>query len=241
MQGRIHSYESFGTVDGPGIRFVVFLQGCPLRCQYCHNPDTWNMDGGKLTEVDAVVQEALKYRSYFGKQGGVTVSGGEPLVQMEFVRELFTKLKQYGINTCLDTSGIMYTAQREVEFDRLMQVTDLVILDFKQINPKRHELLTGSSNQNVLAFAEYLKSINQPTWIRHVLVKGINDDPQDQEELSKFIAQLDNVVKVEVLPYHNLAVDKYRQLGLAYQLSESNVPDTKAVTSLSALLKRKRD
>jgi len=135
----------------------------------------------------------------------------------------------------------MYTAQREVEFDRLMQVTDLVILDFKQINPKRHELLTGSSNQNVLAFAQYLQSINQPTWIRHVLVKGVNDDPEDQEALSKFIAQLDNVVKVEVLPYHNLAVDKYRQLGLAYQLSESNVPDTKAVTSLSALLKRKRD
>jgi pyruvate formate lyase activating enzyme len=241
MKGRVHSYESFGTVDGPGIRYVIFLQGCPLRCQYCHNPDTWSLFGGKITETDEIVEEVLKYRNYFGPSGGVTVSGGEPLVQLEFVRELFTKLKQYKIHTCIDTSGIMFKQERRAEFDALMAVTDLVILDIKQINPQRHQVLTGSSNSNVLAFAQYLKEIKQPVWIRHVLVKGLNDDPEDLLALSEYLSTLDNVVKVEVLPYHNLAVDKYRQMGLTYQLSEANVPEFEVVKATSELLKKRRD
>ena len=224
MVGYLHSIETFGTVDGPGIRFVVFLQGCPLRCQFCHNPDTWAMETSKPMEVDDLIKNILRYRSYY-KDGGVTVSGGEPLVQMDFVIELFTKLKALGIHTCLDTSGITFSYRGQAKFDELMKVTDLVLLDIKTIRWKEHIKLTGLPNDQILKFARYLSDKGVKVWIRHVLLSQ-RESEQELIELRQFIESLNNVEKIEILPYHSMGVVKYEMMGIDYPLNDM-VPPSK--------------
>lgn len=220
MDGYIHSTESFGTVDGPGVRFVIFLQGCPMRCQYCHNPDTWEMQVGQQRSAQSLIKDYLRNAPYYAK-GGITVTGGEPLLQMDFLLELFGLAKAQQIHTCLDTSGITYTpgdSSYNQKLDKLMELTDLVMLDIKHMDPQAHRTLTGHDNRNILAFARYLAERNVPVWIRHVVVPGITDDPRQLAQLGAFMAGLPNVVSLDVLPYHVMGVDKYRQLGIPYPL-----------------------
>lgn len=240
MVGRIHSFESFGTVDGPGIRFVVFMQGCPMRCLYCHNPDTWNRSGGREYTAEEVATTALKYKNYI-RNGGVTVSGGEPLLQIGFVTELFRILKGQGIHTALDTSGITFSEDDPEVVARhaeLLRYTDLVLLDIKHIDEDRHRELTGHSNRNTLAFARYLSRQGVETWIRHVLVPGITDDDGALLRLKQFISTLKTVKKTEVLPYHAMGESKYERLGVAYPLhgvlppTEERVKNAKKILTL---------
>ena len=212
---RVHSVESFGSCDGPGIRFVIFLKGCAMRCQYCHNPDTWDRAGGNLRSVDDVLSQALRYRSYWGEKGGITVSGGEALLQIQPLTELFHKAKDLGINTCLDTSAQPFSRKdgRFSAFEALMKYTDLVLLDIKHIDNDAHKRLTGWENENILDCARYLSDIHKPVWIRHVLVPGINDDDESLHRLRSFIDTLSNVERVEVLPYHDLGVYKLGAVG----------------------------
>jgi len=235
--GRIHSFESFGTVDGPGIRFVAFMQGCPMRCKYCHNPDTWAASGGKEYSAEEVAATVLKYKHYFSGGGGVTVSGGEPMLQAEFVEELFTLLKARGIHTALDTSGIMFKEDDIHRYDKLLSVTDLVLLDIKHIDEEEHKRLTTHTNRNILAFAEYLSAIKKPVWIRHVLVPGITDDDKYLNRLAEFLSTLPNVEKVEVLPYHTMGVVKYKKLGIDYALEGVTPPTQERVDNAKAILK----
>ncbi|HHX52702.1 MAG TPA: pyruvate formate lyase-activating protein [Erysipelothrix sp.] len=229
MIGRIHSMESFGTVDGPGVRFVLFLQGCPLRCLYCHNPDSWNAEAGKEMTSDQIVTEVMKYKSYI-KNGGITISGGEPLQQIDFVIEVFTKLKELGIHTAVDTSGALFNQFTEKVYDRLLEVTDLFLLDLKHINSDKHEELTKVKNENILNFARYLSDKKHPVWIRHVLVPGYTDDLKDLTELRQFIDTLENVEKVEILPYHVMGVNKYKQMGLTYPLEGLEPPTQQSIS-----------
>ncbi len=215
MQGRIHSFESFGTVDGPGIRYVVFFQGCSMRCLYCHNPDTWDVHGGTLVESDQIISNILRNQSFY-RTGGLTASGGEPMLQMPFLTELFSKAKEHGIHTCLDTSGILFSASKEVV--DLLEVTDLVMLDIKHLNCTEHEKLTGHSNEAVLAFVSYLEQMKKPFWVRHVVVPGITDQQQSLVALGQYLKSLSYLEKLEVLPYHSMGEVKYNQLGLDYPL-----------------------
>ncbi len=243
MIGRIHSFESFGTVDGPGIRYVVFLQGCPLRCQYCHNPDTWET-GGKEYTAEQVVAQALRYKNYFGEKGGVTVTGGEPLLQMEFVIELFTLLKKQGVHTCVDTSGVTFkkgNAASEAAHERLLAVTDLFLLDIKHIDEEKCKALTGQSNANTLAFAQLLSEQNKPIWIRQVLVPGITDDEKDLRRTRAFIDGLSSVERVEVLPYHTMGLVKYEKLGLEYPLKDIQAPSKERVAGAKRILIEDRE
>ena len=226
MEGRIHSFESFGTVDGPGVRFVIFMQGCVMRCLYCHNPDTWDLQAGKVYTSDEVVKEVLKYRGYIEK-GGVTITGGEPLLQIEFVIELFQKLKQEGLHTCLDTSGITFRKDDAVmmeKFDRLLSVCDLFLLDIKHIALSSHQTLTGQSNEHPLQFAKFLSDHAKPMWIRHVLVPGYTTDEADLRQLRTFLDTLDTIEKIEVLPYHAMGEVKYENIGIPYVLKGLEPP-----------------
>ncbi len=238
MEGRIHSFESFGTVDGPGVRFVVFMQGCPLRCLYCHNPDSWDCNGGKLMSAQAVFQEIYKYRNYI-KKGGMTLSGGEALEQIEFITELFSLCKKARIHTCLDTSGISYQEDEvwQAKFDALMKVCDLVLLDLKHIDDKVHQKLTGKSNEQILKFANKLSAINKPVWIRYVLVPTITDNTEHLMKLRSFVETLSNVEKIEVLPYHKLGVNKYEQLGIKYRIPELEAPSSEQIALANEILK----
>ncbi len=238
MIGRIHSFESFGTVDGPGIRFVVFLQGCSLRCQYCHNPDTWGA-GGKEYDVDSVIAQALRYKNYFGEKGGVTVTGGEPLLQIDFVIELFTALKAKGVHTCVDTSGITFREEDEKcveKHKKLLEVTDLFLLDIKHIDDAACRTLTGKSNQNTLAFARFLSDNQKPMWIRQVLVPDITDDEDTLRDTRAFINTLATVEKVEVLPYHSMGEVKYKNLGISYPLEGVQPPTKERVAFAKKIL-----
>ncbi len=215
--GNIHSYESMGTVDGPGIRFVVFLQGCPLRCKFCHNPDTWNINDKKIEEkAEDVLKKIKRYKNFFGKKGGVTVTGGEPLVQSDFVLELFKLCKKEGIHTALDTSGYIFNEKVK----DVLNYTDLVLLDIKAIDEKIYKDLTKVELENTIKFAEYLKSIKKPVWIRHVVIPEITDNDEMLKKMAEYISTLDNVEMVEILPYHTLGVFKYKELGLKYPLEE---------------------
>ena len=220
MHGFIHSTESFGTVDGPGVRFVIFLQGCPMRCKYCHNPDTWKMNAGSVRSAQSLINEYQRNAPFYTK-GGITVTGGEALMQIDFLLELFALAKKNGIHTCLDTSGITYhpgeTAYQE-KLDKLMTLTDLVMLDIKHMDPQAHLDLTGHDNSRILSFARYLAEKNVPVWIRHVVVPGITDDPQQLTQLGEFIGSLPNVKALDVLPYHIMGVNKYKELDLPYPL-----------------------
>ena len=223
IKGNIHSIESCGTVDGPGIRFVIFLQGCPLRCKYCHNPDTWNAETNKLMTVDELMQKYDGVKE-FVQSGGITVTGGEPLLQIDFVIEFFKEAKSREIHTALDTSGILFNPDNTEKIDELLRYTDLVLLDIKHIDDVEHKKLTGSSNKNVLAFAKYLSEKQIPVWIRHVVVKEITLNEKYLKELGGFLATLNNVKALDILPYHNMAVPKYEALGIDYSLK--NVPPT---------------
>ena len=241
MTGRIHSYESFGTVDGPGIRFVIFFQGCPMRCKYCHNPDTWEVGGGREVSAEDAVKEALKYKSYFGQKGGVTATGGEPMLQLPFLTELFSRLKAKGVHTCLDTSAAPFPAEADADrsaFDELLKVTDLVLLDIKHIDEEAHRALTGRSGAHARAFANYLSERGKPMWIRHVLVPGITDDDGALLRLKAFIDGLKTVEKVEVLPYHTLGIAKYRALGMEYPLEGVRPPEKERVQNARMILSR---
>lgn len=220
MKGRIHSSESFGTVDGPGIRYVLFMQGCPMRCLYCHNPDTWEIGKGIEMSADEVLAN-YKKNSVFYKNGGLTVTGGEPLLQIDFLLELFTKAKAQGIHTCIDTSGITYSPKNASYNEKLMSLlekTDLVMLDIKHIDKEKHIELTGKDNENILEFAKMLDSINKPVWIRHVVVEGYTLDEGYLYALGQFIGKLRNIKALDVLPYHSMGVSKYRELGIEYKL-----------------------
>lgn len=221
MKGRIHSLESFGTVDGPGTRFVVFFQGCPMRCQYCHNPDTWEMSGGTEMSSEEILAEYEKGKEFYLNGGGITVTGGEALLQIDFLLDLFTKAKERGINTCLDTSGITYkpgnTAYNE-KLEKLLLLTDLVMLDIKHIDPAEHQKLCSQPNDGILAFAKLLDERHVNTWIRHVVVPGITDNEEYLFRLGQFIGGLSNVTALDTLPYHDMGIVKYEALGKEYPL-----------------------
>lgn len=235
--GAIHSVETFGSVDGPGVRYVIFLQGCAMRCQYCHNADTWK---GKSPDTGAldVLKKALRYRPYWKDTGGITVSGGEPLLQMDFVTELFQLAKAQSVHTALDTAGQPFVQEGEwfEKFQALMEVTDLVLLDLKHIHPDKHKALAGWDNANILAMARYLADIKKPVWIRHVLVPGITDREEDLAALYDFIKDMDNIQRVEVLPYHPLGAYKWEQEGMEYPLKDVLSPDDAALKRANALL-----
>lgn len=219
MTGFIHSKESFGTVDGPGIRYVLFMQGCPMRCLYCHNPDTWKTGEGTQVTAEEVVEEIKSNKAFYAK-GGITVSGGEPLLQIDFITELFRKCKEENIHTCIDTSGITYKEEKEYteKLDVLLNFTDLVMLDIKHIESESHKALTGHKNENILAFAKYLEERNIPIWIRHVVVQGYTDKKADLIKLGEFIGKLKNLKGLDVLPYHTMGVNKYKEMGIPYRL-----------------------
>lgn len=236
MEGRIHSFESLGAVDGPGVRFVVFMQGCNLKCKYCQNRDTWNLKGGTTYSSDEIVEKILRYKNYIIPNGGVTISGGEPLLQAKFLIELFTKLKKYNIHTCIDTSGSVVLTD---EIKELINLTDLFLLDIKCINDEKAINLTGVSNKKELEFARYLSNINKTMWIRQVLVPGYTDNEQDLIKLREFISTLKSVEKVEVLPYHDLGKFKWEQLGEVYPLEKVRTANNDDVKRAKEILKIK--
>lgn len=225
MIGYIHSTESFGTVDGPGIRFVVFFQGCPMRCLYCHNPDTWEFHSNKNNDIGKPVTVSEILEMYDGvkeflKDGGITCTGGEPMAQLPFLTELFEAAHEKGIHTCLDTSGITFNPSDTSAVDRLLDVTDVIMLDIKHIDDGEHRKLTGKSNKNILAFAEYVSSRKKTLWIRHVVVPGITYNEKYLHELGVFISRLKSVKALDVLPYHDMGKVKYKNLGIDYSLAD---------------------
>ena len=272
--GYIHSIDSFGSVDGPGVRFVTFLQGCHMRCRYCHNPDTWKLANaaavseqqisGNAAEAhantvqntasdsaapssvcnykemtpSALIRQALRYKRYWGKEGGITVSGGEPLLQIDFMNELFRLAKENGVGTVLDTAGQPFTREDPFfsKLTDLMENTDLVMLDLKHIDPEKHRALTGHTNENILAFARYLNEIGKPMWIRHVLVPGVTDDNENLHGIRAFLDTLSNVKKVEVLPYHTLGIYKWESLGIPYTLKDVDPPTAETVKRAEEIL-----
>lgn len=222
MEGMIHSIETFGTVDGPGVRYVVFVKGCPMRCLYCHNPDTWERKGGTLKTPDEILDDYERYKPFL-KDGGITVTGGEPLAQIDFLLELFEKAKERKIHTCVDTSGIMFRRDNPIlleKYERLAKVTDLVMLDIKHIDPEEHIKLTSQPSDNIFDFLRFLDEKGVDIWIRHVLVPGITYVPEYLERLGRFMAEFMHIKRLEVLPYHEMGKAKYKQLGIDYPLKD---------------------
>lgn len=244
MVGHVHSIESFGTVDGPGIRMVVFLKGCPMRCLYCHNPDTWEMGGGTEMTVSEILRRFEASRHFYNN-GGITVTGGEPLMQTDFVIELFQAAASRGIHTCLDTSGITFNPDSPLameKMDQLMTVTDLVMLDIKHINPEEHLKLAGQPNNRILEFAHYLNEKLIPVWIRHVVVPGFTDHETYLYQLGVFIGGLHNVKALDVLPYHDMGKAKYKELGMDYPLKDvSPASEEEATLSRNIIIRGVRD
>ncbi len=238
IKGRIHSVESFGSADGPGVRYIVFLKGCNMRCQYCHNPDTWAKDGGELMTPEEVLKKALRYKTYWKEKGGITVSGGEALLQIDFVTELFRLAKEKGVNTCLDTSGNPFSLEEpfKSKFDELMKYTDLFMLDIKHMDDAAHRKLTGQTNQNILEMAAYLSDHGKAMWIRHVLVPGITTEEDELYRLRSFLDTLKTVERVEVLPYHTLGVFKWKELGILYQLEGVDPPTKEQIDRAKEIL-----
>lgn len=234
MKGRIHSLDTFGALDGPGIRFVLFMQGCAMQCQYCHNPDSWDTAVGRIVEIDDILQEIEPYIHYYqGSGGGITVTGGEPALQAPFLACLFKECKKrWGLHTALDTSGFCGLEH----IMELIEATDLVLLDLKQMNPEKHVALTSQSNERVLEFAEWLSKQNKPVWIRHVLVPGLTDNYADLFSLGQFIGKLGNVVKIEVLPYHRMGVYKWQQMQMTYPLEGVPTPTNQEVERARSII-----
>ena len=241
IKGNIHSTESFGSVDGPGVRFLIFLKECHLRCRYCHNADTWEEGSTDQRTADELLEQALRYKDYWGSEGGITVSGGEPLLQLEFLTDLFTKAKAKGVHTCIDTAGEPFSREPEWfgQFEQLMQVTDLLLMDIKHIDRDKHIHLTGKPNDNILDMFRYLSDINKPIWIRYVLVPGLTDDEDDLRRTGAFISQLSNVRKIDVLPYHSMGAYKCEKLGYRYTLAETGSPSAEEVNKALELLSGK--
>ena len=248
MQGRIHSLESFGTVDGPGVCFVVFVQGCPMRCAYCHNPDTWAMTGGTLMEPSYIIEQYERNKGFY-RGGGITVTGGEPLMQIDFLIELFTLAKKKDIHTCIDSSGIAFnptSAEFMEKMDKLMTLTDLVMLDIKHIDNEKHKELTAQPNTRILEYAAYLNEKQVDMWIRHVVVPGITDDEKYLWDLGYFIGQFTNLKALDVLPYHTMGEVKYEKLGMEYKLKgvpamdKDLIPEKKKVI-LDGIKKRRAE
>lgn len=239
--GRIHSIESFGSADGPGVRYIIFLQGCRMRCKYCHNPDTWASQEYESQTSEEVLKKALRYKTYWGKNGGITVSGGEALLQIDFLIDLFQRAKEKGVHTTLDTSGNPFTREGEFfeKFQKLMEVTDLFMLDIKHIDPAGHKDLTGQPNENILDMARYLSENKKDMWIRHVLVPGYTDSEEQLEALQAFIKTLDTVKRVEVLPYHTLGVFKWKELGIPYGLEGVPTPSQEQIDLANRILETK--
>lgn len=239
IKGKVHSLESFGSVDGPGIRFLIFLKGCPMRCRFCHNPDTWAAhDGFEELSVEEILRRAERFRPYWGQEGGITVSGGEALLQLDFLTELFYQAQSRGITTCLDTSAQPFTRRQPWfgRFDRLMQLTDTVLLDIKHIDDDYHTWLTGHSNINILDCARYLSDTGKKVWLRHVLIPGITDDDESLHRLNRFLRTLTNLQRIDVLPYHTLGVYKWHQLGIEYSLEGIPSPTEADVKRASRIL-----
>lgn len=239
MNGRIHSIETCGTVDGPGLRYVIFTQGCLLRCQFCHNPDTWKLNKGNEMSVSEIIDDIKTYLPFFqASGGGVTVSGGEPLLQLDFLIELFKECKKLGIHTTIDSSGGCFTRSPHFmeRLEELLTLTDLILLDIKEIDPVKHKELTGMSNEHILDLAQYLSDKDVPVWIRHVLVPTISDNDEDLTKLSEFIKTLKNVKKIEILPYHKLGIYKWESLGLEYKLKDVEPPTEERVKNAERIL-----
>lgn len=239
--GRIHSIESFGSADGPGVRYIIFLQGCRMRCKYCHNPDTWASQKYESQTSEEVLKKALRYKTYWGKNGGITVSGGEALLQIDFLIDLFQRAKEKGVHTTLDTSGNPFTREGEFfeKFQKLMKVTDLFMLDIKHIDPAGHKDLTGQPNENILDMARYLSENKKDMWIRHVLVPGYTDSEEQLKALQAFIKTLDTVKRVEVLPYHTLGVFKWKELDIPYGLEGVPTPNQEQIDLANKILETK--
>lgn len=239
--GNVHSIETFGSVDGPGIRYVIFLSGCPLRCRFCHNPDTWYRRGQDETASE-VFFEAMRYKSYWKEEGGITVSGGEPLSQLDFLIDLFKLAKMEGVNTCIDTSGAPFTRDEKWfnRFNELMQYTDLLLLDIKHINEEEHIKLTGKSGKNIIDMANYLSQIKKPIWIRHVLIPQITDVDHYLLQTRDFLRTLNNIKRVDILPYHSLGVHKWEELGIPYTLNEVLPPTLQRIENAKELLEVER-
>ena len=238
--GRIHSIESFGAADGPGVRFVIFLQGCAMRCRYCHNPDTWDPAEGEEKTARQLLSQALRYRPYWKNGGGITVSGGEPLLQLDFLLELFQMAKSEGVHTVIDTAGQPFTESNPFyeKFCKLLDVTDLFLLDLKEINPDRHKTLTGHTPDNILRMAQTLSEKGKPMWIRHVLVPGWTDFTEDLDRLGEFIGTLSHVERVEILPYHTLGRYKWEQKKIPYSLDGVQPPTQNQVEDATKRLTR---
>lgn len=238
IKGYVHSIESFGSADGPGVRYIIFLQGCNMRCRYCHNPDTWKCGTGELHSADELLDKAERYKAYWKDNGGITVSGGEALVQIDFLTDIFAKAKQRGINTVLDTSGNPFTREEPFfgKFEKLMEVTDRILLDIKHIDDEKHKELTGHTNQNILELARYLSDIGKPVWIRHVLVPGWTDDDEYLKRTRAFIDTLNNVERVEVLPYHRLGLFKWENLGIKNTLADVEPPAKDRIENAKKIL-----
>ena len=230
---KIHSFESFGTVDGPGIRYVIFLQGCHLKCKYCHNRDTWDMNGGFYSSLDEIMNKIDNYKNYITPNGGVTVTGGEPLLQVHFLIELFKRLKEKNIHTCIDTSGMVDITD---DIKLLLSYTDLVLLDIKHIDPAKCKELVGFSNEKEINFAKYLSENGIDMWIRQVLIPGYTDDENDLKKLRNFINCLDTVKKVELLPYHDMGKYKWKKLGFNYELENVKAPTNDEIKKAKEIL-----
>ncbi len=235
MVGYINSFESFGSADGPGVRFIVFMQGCKMRCMYCHNPETWENKGDIFTP-DEIIQKALRYRNYWGKNGGITISGGEPLLQLDFLIELFTLAKKNNIHTALDTSGQPFSEENADKFKLLFDKVDLTILDIKAIDLKLHKKITGHSNKNILSFARWLSDNNKKLWIRHVLVPGLTDSEEELINIKSFISNLNTVERIEILPYHSLGIHKWEKLGIDYKLKNTKAPTNEEMNKAKKIM-----
>lgn len=237
MLGKINSFQSLGAVDGPGIRYVVFTQGCPLRCSYCHNPETWDYDKGEQYEVDEIVQNILKYKSYFAKNGGVTVTGGEPLMQPDFLIELFKKLKEQGIHTCLDTSGICDIEKAK----EVLKYTDLVLVDLKFTSEQDYVNYTGGSFKKVIEFTQLTEELDIPIWIRHVVVPTINDDDKSINEFLDIAKKFKNVEKIEILPFRKLCLEKYERLNLEFPFKDIEQLSVQRTEEIESMVKNRNE
>ena len=221
ISGYVHSFFTSAAADGPGVRFAVFLSGCPFRCKYCHNPDTWELKQGKLTSSDSILNEIKKYANFLRTAGGLTITGGEPLQQPDFTYEIFSRAKQdFALHTALDTQGFFARNLPDSYFEPI----DLVLLDIKEMNPERHKSLTGQDVTPTLDFAKRLQKMNKKVWLRYVLVPGLTDFQEDIDALAKFIEPLENIERVDVLPFHNMALHKWEKLELPYELKNQRVP-----------------
>ncbi len=234
-KGKIHSIETCGTVDGPGIRFVIFMQGCPLRCKYCHNPDTWKLGDGEETSVEALITQIKKYKSYMKfSGGGVTVTGGEPLLQARFAKELLKRCKEEGIHTALDTSGYIFNDQVK----EVLDYTDLVLLDIKCFNKEQYQYITGVSLDPTLTFMQYLGEIHKAVWVRYVLVPGLSDKETYIDGLGQYLSQFDNIDRIELLPFHKMGEYKWEELGLSYELKDTQEPTDEVMKQATRILEK---